>query len=74
MPRSSIAAATGPPFAAGSSISTQISSGAVAVGQQVLDVARHRLGLRALVGAAPEAQLRLCGTAAQAPRSAAPSG
>ena len=49
MPRSSIAAATGPPSRAGSSTSTQISSGEVPVAEQVLDLARHRLRLRPLV-------------------------
>ncbi len=57
MPRSSIAAATGPPLAAGSSISTQISSGRGPVAEQVLDLAGDRLRLGPLVGAAPEAAL-----------------
>ncbi len=59
MPRSSIAAATGPPLAAGSSTRTQIASGAVPVGEQVLGFARHGLRLGPLVAAAPEADGRI---------------
>ena len=59
MPRSSIAAATGAAVGAGSSTSTQISSGGVPAGEQVLGLARDRLRLRSLVRAAPEAHRRV---------------
>ena len=59
MPRSSIAAATGAARWAGSSTSTQIASGAVPAGEQVLGLAGDGLRLGALVGAAPEARRRV---------------
>ena len=59
MPRSSIAAATAPPWRAGSATRTQICLRVGAAGEQVLDLAGDRLGLGALVGALPEADRRL---------------
>ena len=59
IPRSSIAAATGPPRSPGSSIRTQTSSGRDPAREQRLDLAGDRLGLGALVGAAPEPELRV---------------
>ena len=67
MPRSSIAAATAPPWRAGSATSTQISSGGGAAGEQVLDLAGDRLRLGALVArSARSASCRARGSGARA--------